>query len=85
MAFQSTYEKLTLVLREVFDDDKLVATPSLTARQVSGWDSLGNVRLFVEIERAFALRFRATEIGSLKSVGELVELIEKKKGLPVLP
>ena len=67
MALQSTYEKLTLVLRDVFEDNKLVATPSLTARQVSGWDSLGNVRLFVEIERAFSLRFSATEMSSLKN------------------
>ena len=74
----STLDRLTLLLREVFDDDDLVATPELSARNVAGWDSLSNVRLFVEIERAFSMRFSATEIASLKNIGELASLIEKK-------
>ena len=56
MANAATYDKLTSLLRVVFDDDELVATPTLSARQVNGWDSLTNVRLFVEIEQAFAMR-----------------------------
>ena len=78
MADASVLERLTPLLRDVFDNDDLVATPELTARCVEGWDSLGNVRLFMEIERAFAVRFSATEITSLKNVGQLAELIEKK-------
>ena len=78
MTVASILSRLTPVLRDVFDNDNLVATPELTARAVEGWDSLGNVRLFLEIERAFAVRFSATEIASLKNVGQLAELIEKK-------
>jgi acyl carrier protein len=75
-------ERLTRILRDVFDDDALVATPGLTAREVDGWDSLGNVRLFLEIERAFTIRFSAGEISSLKNVGQLVELIDKRRARP---
>jgi acyl carrier protein len=75
VAEASVFDRLTRLLREVFDNDELVATPALTAHQVMGWDSLGNVRLFVEIEREFGIRFSATEIGSLKNVGQLAELI----------
>ena len=78
MSDQSTLDRLTNILREVFDDDTLVATADLTARKVNGWDSLGNVRLFVEIERIFAVRFSATEISSLKNVGQLADCIELK-------
>jgi acyl carrier protein len=78
MADKMTYDRLTTVLRDVFDDDTLVAIPTLTARQVDSWDSLNNVRLFVEIERVFAVRFSAGEIGGLKNVGQLAELLEKK-------
>jgi len=78
MADAATFEKLTLVLRDVFDDDNLIATADLTARKVKGWDSLGNVRLFLEVEQAFVVRFSATEISSLKNVGQLAELIEEK-------
>ena len=78
MADTSTYQRLTPVFRDIFDDDDLVPTPTLSAHQVNGWDSLANVRLFLEIERAFCIRFSATEIGSLKNVGQLADLIEKK-------
>jgi acyl carrier protein len=72
------FQRLTPLLRDVFDNDDLVATPELTAHKVDGWDSLGNVRLFLEIEKAFSVRFSATEISSLKNVGQLADLIEKK-------
>jgi acyl carrier protein len=74
----SIFERLTPLLRDVFEDDDLVATPDLTAHEVTGWDSLGNVRLFLEIEKAFAVRFSATEITSLKNLGQLAQLIERK-------
>ena len=72
------FNKLTNVLRDVFENDDIIATPDLTAHKVEGWDSLGNVRLFVEIERAFAVRFSAPEISSLKNVGQLADLIQRK-------
>ena len=78
MASTTTFDKLTQVLRDIFENEELTATPELTARMVDGWDSLGNVRLFVELEQAFGVRFSATEISSLKNVGQLAELIERK-------
>jgi acyl carrier protein len=78
MADAATYAKLTPLLRDVFDDDGLVAVPDLTAHEVRGWDSLGNIRLFLQIEREFSLRFSTDEITSLRNVGALADLIEKK-------
>lgn len=78
MANASTFDRLTQVLRDIFDDDELVVTPGLTARAVEGWDSLGHVRLLIELERVFGVRFSATEISSLKNVGQLAELLERK-------
>jgi acyl carrier protein len=78
MTDTSIYERLTPLFRDVFDDDRIVATPELTAHKVGGWDSLSNVRLMVEIERAFSVHFSAMEITSLKNVGQLADLIERK-------
>lgn len=78
MTQSSTFERLTQVLRDIFDNEALVVTPELTARAVEGWDSLSNVRLFIELERVFSVRFGATEISSLKNVGQLAELVERK-------
>ena len=75
---RAIFDRLTHVFREVFDDDEIVATPELAARDIGGWDSLGNVRLFIEIERQFAVRFSVAEVTSLKNVGELAESIEIK-------
>lgn len=72
------YAKLTSLLRDVFDNDELVATPALRAPDVDGWDSMGNVNLFLAIEQAFGVRFGAGEMGEIQNVGELVELIQRK-------
>jgi acyl carrier protein len=74
----SIYAVLTEILRDIFDNDDLVATPTMTAAQVEGWDSMGNVRLFLSIEQEFGVRFNASEIGGIKNVGELVALIQQK-------
>ena len=72
------YAELTAILRDVFDQDDLVAMPELDAAGVEGWDSMGNVRLFLAIEQAFGVRFGAGEIGEIRNVGELVGLISRK-------
>jgi len=70
--------RLTTVFRDVFDDDALVVHSAMTADDVDGWDSLTHVRLMLSVERAFATRFTASEIGRLKTVGDLIELIARK-------
>ena len=72
------YGKLTSIFREVFDDDELAVTPELTAADLEEWDSLQHIRLVISVEREFALKFTAAEIGTLKNVGEFVELIRQK-------
>ena len=72
------YDKLTAIFRDVFDDDKLVLTPELTAEDVDEWDSLNHIRLVVSVERAFAVTFSAAQVGGLKNVGEFAELILTK-------
>ena len=75
---EQIFSTLTEVLRDVFDNDDLVATPELDATQVEGWDSMGNVRLFLAIEQAMGVRFGAGEISEIHNVGELVGRIARK-------
>jgi acyl carrier protein len=74
------YEALTDILVDNFDDDEIVATPELTAGDVSGWDSLAHVRLMLQVEREFGIKFTATEISSFKCVGDLARSIAAKTG-----
>ncbi len=72
------YAKLNAIFRDVFDDDELVVKPDMTAKDVEGWDSLSHVRLGLTVERAFKVRFSASDITGLKNVGELVDLVRVK-------
>jgi acyl carrier protein len=78
MTLDAIYQRLTTILRDVFDDDTLVAGPDLTADQVDGWDSFAHLRVILTVEKAFNTTFSAAQISSLKNVGELAELIEAK-------
>ncbi|MFT3735050.1 MAG: acyl carrier protein [Rhodocyclaceae bacterium] len=72
------YTRLTPIFHDVFDDESIVVTPDMSAADIEEWDSLSHIRLVVSIERAFALRFSAAEVGRLKNVGEFVELIRER-------
>jgi acyl carrier protein len=72
------YTQLTDVFRDVLDDEALELSPELTAKDVPGWDSLSHIRLMLSVERAFDVKLSASEIGKLKTVGDLVELVARK-------
>jgi acyl carrier protein len=78
MSLDDIYQKLTDILRDVFDDETLVATPELTADQVDGWDSFAHLRLIFAVEKSFGVKFSASQITSLMNVGDLATLISGK-------
>jgi acyl carrier protein len=49
-----------------------------TAADIDKWDSMSNIRLLLELEKHFGIRFTGMEAASLENVGELVQLIEHK-------
>ncbi|MEO7997655.1 MAG: acyl carrier protein [Gemmatimonadaceae bacterium] len=75
---ESIIDRLTVLFRDIFDDDTLQISPATTASDVDGWDSLAHIRLMLNVERAFKVKLTASEIGKLKSVGDLIALLERK-------
>ena len=75
---QSIYDRLTVIMRDIFDEDDLVAAPELSARDVEAWDSLSNIQVIVAVEKAYGIRFSVSEMGALQNVGEFVALIERR-------
>jgi acyl carrier protein len=71
-------ETLTTIMRDVFDEEDLVASEDTTAEDVADWDSANHVRLIIAIEGEFGIRFETDEITAPDTVGELVDLIEGK-------
>ena len=72
---EQVIEQLTVVLREVFDNDDLVARPELTARDVAEWDSLNHIRLIVCVEKAFRIKFKTSEVSSFANIAEMAEAV----------
>jgi len=72
--------RLVRVFQQVFGNDTLSLSPSTTAHDVEGWDSLMHINLIVAVEREFKVRFTTREITALQNVGDLLGLIARKNG-----
>lgn len=72
------YDKLTVVFREVFDDNDLVINDKMTANDVDQWTSLSHVILIAAIEKSFKMSFQMQDLDKLDNVGDIVELLIAK-------
>ena len=70
--------RMSEVLGEIVDDEKLSLTDEVTADDVDDWDSTNHVRFIVALESEFGIRFESDEIGAPENVGQLAKLIETK-------
>jgi acyl carrier protein len=73
-------DQIRAIMGDVFDIDvdEANVTANTTASDIEEWDSLSHIRLIVAIERKFKVKFKNSEIESLKSVGDLIALIQAK-------
>jgi acyl carrier protein len=66
------------IMRDLFDEYDGPVTANLTAKDIEQWDSLANVQLIVMVEKAFGLKFATSDIGNMKNLGALAELVVAK-------
>ena len=71
-------EALNGIFRHVLKNESLNLTETTTAHDVDGWDSLTNMLLISEVEKAFGVRFNFREIVKMKNVGDLCTAIANK-------
>jgi acyl carrier protein len=77
-----TQAEVIAKLQPVFDDvfmEKVEVTPELSAKDVEEWDSLVHITLILSIEKAFQVRFGVGEVEATRNVGDLADLIVKKR------
>jgi acyl carrier protein len=74
----TTLEQLTPIFREVFDDEGIILTRQTTADDIDAWDSLSHMNLIVAVELRFKVKFALGELQTLKNVGDLSDLVDKK-------
>jgi acyl carrier protein len=70
--------QLTTIFRELFLDETLVLTNETTADDIDGWDSFTHLNVIMSIESHFGISITDEEIPTLKNIGDMVSLIEKK-------
>ena len=71
-------EKVKAILAEQFDVEEDSITAETTIQEELGADSLDVVDLLMSIEDEFEIEVPDEEIENIKTVGHLVEYIEKK-------
>lgn len=74
-----TQQRLQGIFRDIFDDDSIVLRDDMTAADVHNWDSLNHIDLIVAVEREFKIKFTTADVTSLKNVGQLLALVDKKR------
>ena len=76
--------QLLQAMRWLLRDPDLAASPSTRLEDLSGWDSMAHISLMVETECRFDVRFEVAEIESVRTVGDIVELLRRKAAIQAL-
>jgi acyl carrier protein len=78
MTEAAVYEGLRDIFADVFLRDDIPLAPTLTAKEVDGWDSFKQIEIIISVEERFGVKFTSREIDGLHSVGDLAALILSK-------
>ena len=73
-----TRTKIEAIFREVFDDDQLQLSDSLSSETVPTWDSLAHIRLVSALEDELSLTFTLEDIEAMTSVAKIFAVVESK-------
>lgn len=75
---QEIIEKLTPIFRNVLNLKDLTLTVDLNPDDVETWDSMANMTIVAEVQKAFNVKFSLKEMVKFSNVGSLVEILESK-------
>ena len=75
---QEIIEQLTVIFKDILDNESIELNRQTTADDIDEWDSLSHIQLMVAIERHFKIRFTSKEIQLLQNVGEMIDSVISK-------
>ena len=79
MSRQEIMKKLEEIFRDVFDEDSLEISEEMTSNDIDDWDSLHQISVLVAVEDEFDIKLAISDMRNLENVGDLVNLIIKRK------
>ena len=71
-------EQIVVIFREIFIDDSIVLSRATTANEIDGWDSFAHLNIIISLEDRFNISIVDEEVPALKSIEDMVVLIEAK-------
>ena len=78
MTKEHVVERLTPMVRKAFGNAELVVEPTMSVETVDGWTSIAFMRLLSQVEQGFGVKFKIMELVAIRTLGDLVDAIEKK-------
>jgi acyl carrier protein len=69
------------IFQEVLGNKKLKLKYDSSPEKVKNWDSASTIGIIVGLEKHLKIKFNVSELANLKNVGEIINLIIKKKKL----
>jgi acyl carrier protein len=80
MTQEEILSEVNKVFAGVFGDPHIAVSPTTTAKDVVGWDSLTHTTLIAKTQEHFKVKFALREVMRFQNVGDMCALIAKKLG-----
>jgi acyl carrier protein len=71
-------ERLQSVFREVFDDDLLEVRAETAKKDITGWDSMADIKVILGVEAEYDVKFMTSEVVRLRSVTDIIDALAKR-------
>tara|TARA_A100001011_G_C14141277_1_gene769805 strand:- start:572 stop:820 length:249 start_codon:yes stop_codon:yes gene_type:complete len=72
-------KKLNIIFKKILNDKKLKLNYSTATKDIKKWDSLNHVKIILECEKQFKIKFNVNEVNKINNVQYLINLIGKFK------
>jgi acyl carrier protein len=70
--------KITPIFSKVFKEQELVLKDEHSATDFEKWDSINNMIIMARIEKLLGINIETSELIEIRSIGDLLTLIENK-------
>ena len=74
---QKVKDQLKNIFEDIFMEESIEISDSLTAEMVDAWDSLSHIDMIIKVEETFNIKIPPIKAASLNNVGELITLIKE--------
>ncbi len=79
MSDQEILDALTRIVRDLTENDDVILSAEMSAKDVPKWDSANFINFVVAVEMEYGVKFSLAEIESFVTFGDVVKCVLKRK------